>query len=128
MEYSGARGTLIHEKKLKSKILCQTPFNGAREGIEHKVFNNTKHSVCPLVGIGTPRIKGWGTLACGWGVGESQFRRREKKLGILPTLWYRSSEKREWQGRVETGGFLVGEGIGVQREGKKRAEWRLRDS
>jgi hypothetical protein len=27
MEYLGARGTLIHEKKLKSKISCQTPFN-----------------------------------------------------------------------------------------------------
>jgi hypothetical protein len=27
-EYSGARGTLIHEKKLKSKISCQTPFKG----------------------------------------------------------------------------------------------------
>jgi hypothetical protein len=27
MEYSGAQGTLIHEKKLKSKISCQTPFN-----------------------------------------------------------------------------------------------------
>ncbi len=27
MEYLGAWGTLIHEKKLKSKILCQTPFN-----------------------------------------------------------------------------------------------------
>ncbi len=27
MEYSGARGTLIHDKKLKSKISCQTPFN-----------------------------------------------------------------------------------------------------
>ncbi len=25
MEYSGARGTLIHEKKIKSKISCQTP-------------------------------------------------------------------------------------------------------
>ncbi len=25
MEYSGARGTLIHEKKLKSKILCRLP-------------------------------------------------------------------------------------------------------
>ncbi len=25
MEYLGARGTLIHEKKLISKILCQTP-------------------------------------------------------------------------------------------------------
>ncbi len=28
MDYSGARGTLIHEKKLRSKILCQTPFKG----------------------------------------------------------------------------------------------------
>jgi hypothetical protein len=27
MEYLGARGTLIHEKNLKSKISCQTPFN-----------------------------------------------------------------------------------------------------
>jgi hypothetical protein len=26
MEYSGTQGTLIHEKKLKSKISCQTPF------------------------------------------------------------------------------------------------------
>ncbi len=27
MEYLGAWGTLIHEKNLKSKISCQTPFN-----------------------------------------------------------------------------------------------------
>ncbi len=27
MEYLGAWGTLIHEKNLKSKLLCQTPFN-----------------------------------------------------------------------------------------------------
>jgi hypothetical protein len=26
MEYSGARGTMIDEKNLKSKISCQTPF------------------------------------------------------------------------------------------------------
>ncbi len=26
MGYSGARGTLINEKNLKSKISCQTPF------------------------------------------------------------------------------------------------------
>ncbi len=26
MEYLGARGTLIHEKNLKSKISCQTAF------------------------------------------------------------------------------------------------------
>ncbi len=25
-DYSGAQGTLIHEKKLRSKISCQTPF------------------------------------------------------------------------------------------------------
>ncbi len=28
MEYLGAWGTLIHEKNLKSKISCQTPFKG----------------------------------------------------------------------------------------------------
>jgi hypothetical protein len=27
MEYLGASWTLIHEKKMKSKISCQTPFN-----------------------------------------------------------------------------------------------------
>ncbi len=27
MEYSGARGKLIHEKSQTSKISCQTPFN-----------------------------------------------------------------------------------------------------
>jgi hypothetical protein len=27
MEYLWAWGTLIHEKNLRSKILCQTPFN-----------------------------------------------------------------------------------------------------
>ncbi len=27
MEYLGARGKMIHEKNLKSKISCQTPFN-----------------------------------------------------------------------------------------------------
>ncbi len=29
MEYLGSWGTLIHEKNLKSKISCQTPFNFA---------------------------------------------------------------------------------------------------
>ncbi len=29
MEYSGARGTLIYEKNLMSKISCQTPFKGS---------------------------------------------------------------------------------------------------
>jgi hypothetical protein len=31
MEYLGARGTLIHEKNLKSKISCQTLFKAAYE-------------------------------------------------------------------------------------------------
>ncbi len=31
MEYLGAWGTLIYEKKLRSKISCQTPFNEGRE-------------------------------------------------------------------------------------------------
>ncbi len=33
MEYLGAWGSLIHEKKLKSKILCQTPFNSCIVGM-----------------------------------------------------------------------------------------------
>ncbi len=34
-----------------------------------------------------PRTKGeGGTLACGYGVGESQVRRLEEKLSTLPTL------------------------------------------
>ncbi len=56
------------------------------------------HSVCPLVGIGTlptplspasvphpPRTGGTHSPA-GEGLGESQFRRLEKKLSTLPTL------------------------------------------
>jgi hypothetical protein len=31
MVYSGARGTLIYEKNLKSKISCQTPFKTETE-------------------------------------------------------------------------------------------------
>jgi hypothetical protein len=35
MEYSGARGTLIYEKNLMSKISCQTPLKGtvSRDGL-----------------------------------------------------------------------------------------------
>ncbi len=36
-----------------------------------------------------PKGGGGGTLACGKGVGEFQFRRLEKKLSTLPTLWIR---------------------------------------
>jgi hypothetical protein len=67
----------------------------------HKVFIYTEyHSVCPLVGIGTlppplspasvplPRYHEGGTYSpAGEGLGESQFRRLEKKLSSLPTLW-----------------------------------------
>ncbi len=35
MGYSGARGTLIYEKNLKAKILCQTPFKGLWGCTEH---------------------------------------------------------------------------------------------
>ncbi len=41
--------------------------------------------VCP-----PPRTKGWGgTLACGMGVWDFQFRRLEKKRSTLTTLWIR---------------------------------------
>jgi hypothetical protein len=59
-------------------------------------------TVCPLVGIGTlppllspasvplpPNQRGgqWAHSPAGEGLGESQFRRLEKKLSTLPTLW-----------------------------------------
>jgi hypothetical protein len=34
MEYLGAWGTLIHEKNLKSKILCKTPFKYFLQGFK----------------------------------------------------------------------------------------------
>jgi hypothetical protein len=34
---------------------------------------------------------GWAHLPAGEGLGESQFRRLEKKLNTLPTLWRRHS-------------------------------------
>jgi hypothetical protein len=42
MEYLGAWGTLIHEKKLRSKISCQTPFksNVARKRLERTRWNH----------------------------------------------------------------------------------------
>ncbi len=36
MEHLGAWGTLIHEKKLRSKISCQTPFK-SRYGARKKI-------------------------------------------------------------------------------------------
>jgi hypothetical protein len=39
MEYLGAWGTLIHEKNLKPKISCQTPFNPfQKKGISSELF------------------------------------------------------------------------------------------
>ncbi len=36
MDYSGGQGTLIHEeKKLRSKILCQTPFKGIKLALKN---------------------------------------------------------------------------------------------
>jgi hypothetical protein len=40
MEYLGAWGTLIHEKNLKSKISCQTPFN--KKATHGKIIRNRK--------------------------------------------------------------------------------------
>jgi len=40
MEYSGARGTPIHEKKLKSKISCQTPFKALCQGVCYGTLQN----------------------------------------------------------------------------------------
>jgi hypothetical protein len=44
MEYLGARGTLIHEKNRKSKILCQTPFKGLLLQRGRALFKQCKES------------------------------------------------------------------------------------
>jgi hypothetical protein len=64
------------------------------------VYLKSTTVICPLVGIGTlrtplpqanvPHPGGRGGEAhspAGGGLGESQFRRLEKKLSTLPTLW-----------------------------------------
>jgi hypothetical protein len=71
----------------------------------HKVrIYEEYHSVCPLVGLGTlptslspasvplPQNRGGGGAhsPAGEGLGESQFRRLQKKLSTLPTLWANS--------------------------------------
>jgi hypothetical protein len=75
-----------------------------RQRENHKVLIYLEHhSVCPLVGIGTPPTplpqasvpsppppgpkSGGEHSPAAKGVGESQFRRLEKKLSTLPTLW-----------------------------------------
>ncbi len=45
MEYLGAWGTLIHEKNLKSKISCQTPFNSLLDSEYEYTYN--MYYVCP---------------------------------------------------------------------------------
>jgi hypothetical protein len=47
MGYLGARGTMIYEKNLKSKISCQTPFFPTTAG-DGKIAN-LFYSVCLLV-------------------------------------------------------------------------------
>jgi hypothetical protein len=57
---------------------------GARQGWHKVRIYKEYHSVCPLVGIGilpTP------LSPASEGLGESHFRRLEKKLSTLPTLW-----------------------------------------
>ncbi len=51
MDYSGAQGTLIHEKKLRSKISCQTPFK--LELIVRSFTEETMHSHGSFVGFGS---------------------------------------------------------------------------
>jgi hypothetical protein len=45
MGYSGARGTLIYEKNLMSKILCQTPFKGTGRNIFYFKFSAVARSL-----------------------------------------------------------------------------------
>jgi hypothetical protein len=44
MAYSGARGTLIYEKNLKSKISCQTPNKPLSQEMGNKVDLGKKNS------------------------------------------------------------------------------------
>ncbi len=57
---------------------CMTPPRNCM-GLPHPL---SRQRVCP-----SPRNQRGVTLACGWGVGESQFQRLEKKLSTLATLW-----------------------------------------
>jgi hypothetical protein len=50
MEYLGAWGTLIHEKNLKSKISCQTPFKSlAVHSRRVSNMNQWSYSNCHLI-------------------------------------------------------------------------------
>jgi hypothetical protein len=54
-EYSGARDSLIHEKKLKSKISCQTPFkegfSTSRTFVERLLSLSLLQNLNPLIGL-----------------------------------------------------------------------------
>ncbi len=77
-------------------------FPSSTISIVTKLVHIEYHSVCPLVGIGTlplplpqasvplpPGTKGGKAHSPrGEGLGESQFRRLEKKPNTLPTLWF----------------------------------------
>ncbi len=50
MEYLWAWGTLIHEKNLKLKISCQTPFKGIVQPLELGARLNSFDSLLKTVG------------------------------------------------------------------------------
>jgi hypothetical protein len=56
MGYSGARGTLMYEKNLKAKILCQTPLNTPLGDLVKKWITANNHGsfawLLPLEGPG----------------------------------------------------------------------------
>jgi hypothetical protein len=79
----------------------------------------------------TGQSEDWGILS--WrGYRGSERRESKEEWRLRASLWssrgYRSSERRVKKGGMETEGFSSGEGIGVQRLGKKRTEWRPRYS
>jgi hypothetical protein len=48
MDYLGAWGTLIHEKNLKSKISCQTPFKASHLSCLAAIVNHLVNRLCIL--------------------------------------------------------------------------------
>jgi hypothetical protein len=71
---------LAQSTYIKSTTVCMSP---RRNWDCPNPSALSRQRVCP-----SPQNRWGGTHACGWGVGESQFRRREKKLSTLPTLWF----------------------------------------
>jgi hypothetical protein len=62
MGYSGARGTLIYEKNLMSKISCQTPFKGLLTCFKSQkpvsAFKAKKGGICFEVAYATKMLGG----------------------------------------------------------------------